>query len=256
VRKDYVDLEARIERLRADGIGAHAVVMFDEPEDGIDTTTSVEGVDLVMLAPHLRDGLDAMTQPSVTARMLSRSPAPLLVLPDGMPYIGSAPLLANPMERILVPLDGSERAEAALPLAMELARQYDRELLLARASAPATYPTVPEVYIPAGGDVMAYRQEAERYLEETATSVRDSGLRARTLVLAGPPEGELTALLETEPISLVVLCTHGRTGAARLLFGSVARHLIYHATTPLIVLPPRYVATLGAPPPSLETPVR
>jgi nucleotide-binding universal stress UspA family protein len=57
----------------------------------------------------------------------------------------------------------------------------------------------------------------------------------------------LTALLARETIGLVVLCTHGRTGAARLLLGSVARHLIYHANTPLIVLPPRYLATRVAP---------
>ena len=94
---------------------------------------------------------------------------------------------------------------------------------------------------------MAYRQESERYLEEIATRVRDAGLRARTLILAGPPEAELMALLAAEPIGLVILSTHGRTGAARLLLGSVARHLIYHATTPLIVLPPRYLATVGAP---------
>src|SRR5262249_45748351 len=160
---------------------------------------------------------------------------PLLIIPDGMPYIGATTLLADP---------------AALPLAMNLARSYDRELLFVRVSAPPAYPTAPEVYIPSGDSLLAYRQESERYLEEVAARVRSAGARARTLLLAGPPESELTALLSSEPIGLVVLCTHGRTGAARLLFGSVARHLIYHATTPLIVLPPRYLATLGAQLPS------
>jgi nucleotide-binding universal stress UspA family protein len=130
---------------------------------------------------------------------------------------------------------------------MDLARQYDRELFLVRASAPPTYPSLPDLYIPSDYSALAYQQEAERYLEEIAARVRDVGLRARTLVLAGPPEAELIALLAAEPVGLVILSTHGRTGAARLLFGSVARHLIYHATTPLIVLPPRYLAIVGAP---------
>jgi nucleotide-binding universal stress UspA family protein len=246
LRRDHVDLDALVERLRADGLDAHAILRFDDPEDGIALTATLENVDLVVLAPHLRAGMDALVHPSVTARMLTRSPAPLLIFPDAMPSIGVR-LLVSPQSCILVPLDGSERAEAALPLAMDVARSYDRELLLARASAPPSYPTVPELYIPSGNGALAYQQETERYLEATAARVRDAGLRARTLVLAGPPEAELVALLATEPVGLVILSTHGRTGAARLLLGSVARHLIYHASTPLIVLPPHYLAMRGAP---------
>jgi nucleotide-binding universal stress UspA family protein len=103
---------------------------------------------------------------------------------------------------------------------------------------------------------VADRQEAERYLEVVATRVRDAGLRARPLILAGPPEAELMALLAREPIGLVVMSTHGRTGAARMLLGSVARHLTYHATMPLIVLPPRYLAMRGAPLVAQEAPAR
>jgi nucleotide-binding universal stress UspA family protein len=247
LRRDHVDLDALVERLRADGLDAHAITRFDDPEDGIALTATLEKADLIVLAPHLREGMDALRHPSVTARMLTRSPAPLLIFPDAMPSIGATTLLADPAARILVPLDGSQRAEAALPLAMELARYYERELLLVRASAPPTYVTGTEVYIPSANYAMAYRQESERYLEEIAARVRNAGLRARTLILARPPEAELMALLATEPIGLVILSTHGRTGAARLLLGSVARHLIYHATTPLIVLPPRYLAMRGAP---------
>jgi nucleotide-binding universal stress UspA family protein len=246
-RRDHVDLDALVERLRADGLDAHAMMRFDDPEDGITLTATLESVDLIVLSPHLREGMDALLHPSVTARMLARSPAPLLIFPDAMPYIGATPPLADPAARILVPLDGSQRAEAALSLAMELARYYDRDLLLARASTPPTYVTGTEIYTPVGDYASSYRQEAQSYLEDVAARVRDAGLRSQTLVLAGPPEAELKALLAREPIGLVVLCTHGRTGAARLLLGSVARHLIYHATTPLIVLPPRYLATRGAP---------
>jgi nucleotide-binding universal stress UspA family protein len=247
LRRDHVDLDALVEGLRADGLDAHAILRFDDPEDGIALTATLENADLIVLAPHLREGMDALLHQSVTARMLTRSLAPLLIFPEAMPSLGAPPPLASPESCILVPLDGSERAEAALPLAMDMARFYDRELLLVRASAPPTYPTVPELYIPSGDSALAHRQEAECYLEDIATRVRDAGLRARTLLLAGPAEAELTALLASEPIGLVILCTHGRTGAARLLLGSVARHLIYHATTPLIVLPPRYLAMRGAP---------
>jgi nucleotide-binding universal stress UspA family protein len=256
LRHGHVDLDALVERLRADGVDAHAIMRFDDLEDGITLAATLEKADLIVLAPHLREGLDALRHPSVTARMLTRSPAPLLIFPDAMPYIGVKALLADPTSRILVPLDGSERAEAELPLAMDLARLYDRELLLVRAATPPAYVTGTEMYIQSVDYAIAYRQESERYLEEIAARVRSAGLRVRTLVLAGPPEAELIALLATAPIGLVILSTHGRTGAARLLLGSVARHLIYHATTPLIVLPPRYLAMCGAPMDAQEAPAR
>jgi nucleotide-binding universal stress UspA family protein len=255
-RRDHVNLDTLVEELRADGLDAHAVMRFDEPEDGIAATAALENADLVVLAPQRREGMDALLHPSVTARMLTRSPAPLLIFPDAMPSIGAAPLLADPTARILVPLDGSTRAEQALTVAMDLARSYDREVLLVRASAPPTYLPGTEVYLPTSDAAVADRQEAERYLEVVATRVRDAGLRARPLVVAGPPEAELMALLAREPIGLVVMSTHGRTGAARMLLGSVARHLIYHATMPLIVLPPRYLATHGAPLVAQEAPAR
>jgi nucleotide-binding universal stress UspA family protein len=85
VRKDHVGLDAQVERLRGEGVDAQAVVLFDEPEDGITTTALLEEADLVTLAPQVREGFDALMHPSVTARMLSRSPAPLLILPEACP---------------------------------------------------------------------------------------------------------------------------------------------------------------------------
>jgi nucleotide-binding universal stress UspA family protein len=247
LRRNRVDLDALVERLRADGVDARATLRFDDPEDGIALTAALENADLIVLAPRQREGMDALLHPSVTVRMLTRSPAPLLIFPDAMPYISATPPLPSPGSCILVPLDGSERAEAALPLAMELAHQYDRDLLLVRASTPPTYDTGTEAYIPSADFTMSYRREAEEYVKEVASRVRNDGLRARTLVISGPPETELVALCARKSIGVVILSTHGRTGAARLLLGSVARHLIYHATTPLIVLPPRYLAMRGAP---------
>jgi hypothetical protein len=115
VRKDHVDLDAQVDRLRGEGLDAHAVVLFDEPEDGITTTALLEEADLVTLAPQVREGFDALMHPSVTARMLSRSPAPLLILPDGMPSVAAAPLPEDPTARMLVPLDGSARGTGADP---------------------------------------------------------------------------------------------------------------------------------------------
>ena len=76
---------------------------------------TLENVDLVVLAPHLRGGMEALRHPSVTARMLTRAPAPLLIFPDAMPYIGAKSLLADPKSCILVPLDGSRARRSGAP---------------------------------------------------------------------------------------------------------------------------------------------
>jgi nucleotide-binding universal stress UspA family protein len=164
-----------------------------------------------------------------------------------MPYVAASPLLEDLTARILVPLDGSARAEQALTLAMDLARTYDREVLLARAAPPPTYLAgPPEAYVPTNDLARSAQLEAVRYLETVVARVEEAGLRVQTVTLMGPPELDLTALLARAHVGLVVISTHGSTGAARMLLGSVARHLIYHAATPLIVLPPRPLVCAGS----------
>src|SRR5215813_2576989 len=120
---------------------------------------------------------------------------------------------------LLVPLDGSELAERALPYATALASASNARLVLIRvalAPAPATLDGATWAQ-----DQSAAIQEAEQYL----ASVADR-LRTRAPIATGVPYGRaasgiLDSISEIRP-DAVVMATHGRTGWKHLLVGSVA----------------------------------
>lgn len=136
-------------------------------------------------------------------------------------------------ERILVPLDGSRHAEAALPLVRKILERKDAEVVLLRALPP---PPMVE------GDITRItemdRKEAESYLDVVLSALDARGTRARALIRGGSPAATILASAEEENATLIAMSTHGRTGAARWLFGSVAEEVLRSAPMPLLLARP------------------
>jgi nucleotide-binding universal stress UspA family protein len=146
------------------------------------------------------------------------------------------------LRTILVPLDGSERSERALPVAERLAAAFGSTLLLAQIIEPhATFRDLTgEVMLP-----QVYQQIAEvedevtrRYLTRVAMEARQRGRRVKTHGLRGQPAPTLLDLEESEHVDLVVMASHGAGGAERFAFGSVADRLIRHGKAPALVVRP------------------
>ncbi|MEW6577720.1 MAG: universal stress protein [Chloroflexota bacterium] len=151
-------------------------------------------------------------------------------------------LLVRPMyQRVVVPLDGSRWSESAIPRASELARVHDAELVLLH------------IYQPKGGDyadqwaLAGQQQIAEQSLGQMQEQLiamrnrlRQEGLRAREVIIRGSnPAQAICDFVESEDgISMVVMSTHGRTGLARWLVGSVAQQVIKHARCPVTLVYP------------------
>lgn len=141
--------------------------------------------------------------------------------------------------RILVPLDGSKRAEAALPVAIELANQTGSSLLLLRVAevkAPHFNSVVHEV------EVMA---EANHYLNGVRQILTDEANRplieppkVQTAVVYGPTVKQLTELAPFDQSDLIVMTTHAHTGLFRLVLGSVATDVVRRAKLPVILVRP------------------
>jgi len=149
--------------------------------------------------------------------------------------------------RILVPLDGSERSEAALPHAVALARQFGGRLLLYRAiesPMPAGVavppPGMPIPALPAVDPVQLQREARDavaRDLERHSLHLREQGVEATTYVgEESDVAAQIVEIAREEAIDLIVMATHGRTGLGRLLFGSVAESVLRHATTPVLLI--------------------
>lgn len=141
-------------------------------------------------------------------------------------------------QRILVPLDGSFRAEQALPIAARIARSTGGSLLLVQVVSPLIDYSGGLSPVSLVND-QVYEAElvaATNYLKSLATSSELSGIKIKTEVLFGLPVQRLLALAKAPASDLIVMCSHGRTGLTRWVLGSVAHALVYQCTLPILVL--------------------
>jgi len=149
------------------------------------------------------------------------------------------------VRHLLVPLDGSQLAAAAIPYALTLAHALDTPVDLLAVVAPfPDLPSVPSAQAVEGDERRVALGIA--YLESVATAIRTPDRTVRTAVRHGNPAGEILSAAEQGEGALVVMTTHGRTGFERLRLGSVAQHVVRHGGTPTLVLrPQRGAATTG-----------
>ena len=197
------------------------------------------GADLVAMTTHGRGGVRGAWLGSVADRLVRRLEVPILVT---RAREGAAPPAPPSIQEILVPLDGSTLAEAALAPAAALARLFEAELVLVQIVPPLTAGSLLPVTFAAGYDmdtVAFQRKQAQDYLEGLSADLRERGARVRTSVVVGHNVGEaLINLAHPERIDLVAIATHGRSGVQRLMLGSVADKLIRAAGPPVLVVRP------------------
>ena len=133
------------------------------------------------------------------------------------------------MDRIIVPLDGSELSERALGLGVALAEAYGGQLELVHVvDEPLAYTLMPGLAIP---DPLS----AERYLQRVAGHLRE-GLHVTTNVIHGEPVTALLDLTRDAPNTMIVMSTQGRGGLGRLMLGSVTDKVLRGATVPVAVV--------------------
>jgi len=138
---------------------------------------------------------------------------------------------------ILVPLDGSRLAAAALPYAVALARAFEAHItLLAVVDPVPEYADWPSVARQEADE--RHVTESTAYLQAVALPLRAGNLAVTTLIRHGNPANVILTAAQTEDCSLIVMSTHGRTGLERMRMGSVAQHVLRHAIVSTLVVPP------------------
>ncbi len=140
--------------------------------------------------------------------------------------------------RILVPLDGSARAERALPVAARLAQSSGGIVILASIVSPmVTYGPLLEIPANRASMVEAEVAAAKDYLGRVAASVKLAGVKTQvTTSVARPVAPELLQVATASHADIIVMCSHGRTGMLRWALGSVARQLVRTSPVPVLVL--------------------
>jgi len=219
-------------------------------------------VHLTVLCSHGASGWTDWSLGSTAKKLIEGLSGPTLLVPA---CVLEEPRARDVMcERILVPLDGSPRAESALPLAASLARMQGFELVLVHAVP------VPELTRPAPlneEELALERRLIDRntrvgrdYLARVAERLIDQGLRVRTILAAEDVRSELLRCIAEERPNLVVISAHGQSARTELPLGSVTSFLIEHATAPILIvreranereslMPKRRDAESGRPPP-------
>jgi nucleotide-binding universal stress UspA family protein len=142
------------------------------------------------------------------------------------------------LDTILVPLDGSDLAEAALETALDLLNEQPTAMLVLLRAAEAS--TAASDRIETRARVVG---EAESYLNGVAAGLREAGIRrVRICVWYGPAAPTIVEAAEAEKADLIVMTSHGRGGVGRLIFGSVAESVLHGTRTPILI-----VRDIGAP---------
>jgi nucleotide-binding universal stress UspA family protein len=151
-----------------------------------------------------------------------------------------------PIRTILHPTDFSEQSQCALRLAGALARDHGARLVLLHvAAAPVAFYTE-GVFVPAPSDP---HDEERRQLEQL--EVPGAAPAERRLAEGNPPS-EILRVAEETGADLIVMGTHGRTGLARLLMGSVAEQVVRRAPCPVLTVKTPFPAAGPAAAPSEE----
>jgi nucleotide-binding universal stress UspA family protein len=242
------ELDQLAARLRSDMVDAHYLMEFDSAEGGILDAAKHTQADLIVLTPHARHGLDSLTHPSVTTKLLTSATAPLLIWPERAAETDAEVFLNLPGAAVILPLDGGELAERALPTAIDLANTFGRSLLLVRITPDVT----PPITVAGEGALLtpeilrAQQEEACSYLAKMRERyANDAALPIQSMVMTGTPGLRILDLAEAHPGSVIVMCTHGRGPLSRAVLGSVTTQVIHEGATPTLVIPPHAPAPLA-----------
>jgi nucleotide-binding universal stress UspA family protein len=226
------------------GAGISCLVRAGDPASCIVDESKANPDALVALSTHGRTGIGRWVLGSVTDKVLHAIKNPLFIIrsqPD-------PPSRAEGLKTIVVPLDGSTIAEQILPHAVFLARSLGVGVKLVRARpAMREYQHYLESHVMAGGATVytgpyeVFSNEADaramNYLHDVRMKLQSQGVRSveEDLIKDHAPEAIIESL-GGHSDKMVAMTTHGRSGVARWMLGSVADRVVRHAGVPVLVV--------------------
>lgn len=194
---------------------------------------------LIAMTTHGRSGLKRWLLGSVAEKVLRAATNPLLLV--RAVHEGKAEGEAT-LESVVMPLDGSELAEHALPVVTEIAKKLRLEVFLFRTYRNPYGPFISGAgyYAVNADELMAsVRDEARNYLEEKMAELKKQGIDELSYLLQeGVASDEIVSMGSHAPERLIVMCSHGRSGMKRWALGSVTETVVRHSHSPVLVLRP------------------
>lgn len=234
-------LAAIADRLRADGIAVDTHVDTNEGNDTagriVDHAAEMQA-DLVVLCAHGRSGLGRWLFGSIAQKVLAVGVAPVLMI---LPTAGSEPRPPT-LKNILLPLDGTQDAETALPLAEQLALATGGTMHLvlvvptvgsltgAMSSIARFSPKVTAELLDSAGD------DAVVYLQSLATKLMAAGITVETSIARDDPATAILTEAKRIHAGLIVMASHGRAGMGGAWAGSVSNKILARSLGPFLLI--------------------
>jgi len=143
--------------------------------------------------------------------------------------------------KILVPLDGSKRAEMIRPHVRELACRFQATVILIMVVEHIYSDGIGQTYITISEKAFnAKLRENELYLDKIASKFRDKGITCKTLVVHGSVVEKIIEAANVEDVDLIAMTSHGWGGLARIFYGSVAAGILNRVDRPLFIVRSRW----------------
>ena len=219
--------------------------LIANPAEEILDYAEKENISLIIMATHGRTGIRRWALGSTANKVARAARCPLLLIRAGANVPGSVRL-----DKILVPLDGSQPGEAALPYVENLASRLKSKVSLLTVVEPLyhVYPYSEGIgYLGVAGMIrVPYTEEemkpmkivAEKYVKDVNDKLSSKGIQTSYEARTGSPGEEIIEVEGEIHPDMVAMSTHGHSGFGRWEHGSIADKVIHASNTPLLLVRP------------------
>jgi nucleotide-binding universal stress UspA family protein len=210
--------------LGGEGIVVETLVRCDRVAESLAAAAVEEGASLILLATHGRTASDARPFGGVTEQLIRTSSVPILAVPS-LSFAAFQAAPGPPIQSILVTTDGSDYADAVVPLAADIAAACDCSILLL------------EVIPASGSEYRASSQEAaaEEHLKRLSRIFEKRGLSTERITGRGHPVGGILELARRRNVDLIAMSTHGGAQRTGTVVGSVTQAVLQQSGVPVLM---------------------
>ena len=212
-------------------------VLPGEPAEKIINYVEKNDVNLVIMASHGRSGITPWSTGGVANKVLHITRVPVLLIKAIKPPQRTP--VKHLLNRILLPLDGSEAGEAAVPNIQELIDRMESEVILfgvvpagqhARTVGGLDYILYPEQQLE------LVKAEARVYLDKVCHRLTGRKGNVRVEIKVGDIAREIIKFADEANVNMIAISAHGRSGIEKWVFGSIAHKIIQASNTPILIV--------------------
>lgn len=238
--KAYLELNAK--ELQSQGIKTSTTITYGNIADEIVGFADKDKIDLIIISTHGYSGIKRWVLGSVARKVLYGTCAHVLLIKSKAPKASQVEF-----KKVLLPLDGSPFSEIPIPSVEELLKGTEAEIVLTVISEPPLVPSYGDHPInPTWKRHQAtlwadMQQQASEYLKELEAKIERRGAKVKSHVIPGElgkVAESIMQVAQNENVDLIAMATHGRAGASRWVYGSVANRIVEQSVQPLLLIRP------------------